>query len=53
MEIGSTQAIKSAVEAGLGVSILSKLTVARELEKGYLHKVDTSRVKIDRGFRLI
>src|SRR5699024_3117203 len=31
MELGSTQAIKSAVEAGLGVSILPKLSVQQEL----------------------
>ena len=28
MEIGSTQAIKSVVEAGLGITILPRLTVA-------------------------
>src|SRR5699024_7340135 len=31
MELGSTQAIKSAVEAGLGISILPKLSVQQEL----------------------
>ena len=40
MEISSTQAIKSAVEAGLGISILPRLTVARELEQGFLQEID-------------
>ena len=53
MEIGSTQAIKSAVEAGLGVSILPKLTVARELEQGYLRKVDISGINITRNLWLV
>lgn len=34
MNLGSTQAIKSAVEAGLGISIVSRLTVAKELKQG-------------------
>ncbi|WP_263707752.1 LysR family transcriptional regulator [Shouchella tritolerans] len=38
MELGSTQSIKSAVEAGLGISIVSRLTVAREIEQGFLHE---------------
>ncbi|MFF2498679.1 LysR substrate-binding domain-containing protein [Peribacillus sp. NPDC058075] len=53
MEIGSTQAIKSAVEAGLGVSILPRLTVARELEQGFLRKVGISRIEITRNLWLV
>ena len=53
MEIGSTQAIKSAVEAGLGVSILPKLTVARELEQGLLREVDISGINITRNLWLV
>ena len=47
MEIGSTQAIKSAVEAGLGVSILPRLTVSRELEQGTLREVSMDRSQSD------
>ncbi len=36
MELGTTQAIKSAVESGLGVSIVSRLTVAEEIKQGRL-----------------
>ncbi|MCK1983387.1 MULTISPECIES: LysR family transcriptional regulator [Peribacillus] len=53
MEIGSTQAIKSAVEAGLGISILPRLTVARELEQGFLCKVGISRIEITRNLWLV
>jgi DNA-binding transcriptional LysR family regulator len=36
MELGHTEAIKQAVVAGIGVSILSRLTVERELAAGLL-----------------
>ncbi|MCG7336659.1 LysR substrate-binding domain-containing protein [Sporosarcina sp. ACRSM] len=53
MEIGSTQAIKSAVEAGLGISILPKLTVTRELEQGFLHQVEIAGIKMTRNLWLV
>jgi len=53
MEIGSTQAIKSAVEAGLGISILPRLTVARELEQGFLHEIKMTGVDIKRNLWLV
>lgn len=42
MELNSTQAIKEAVMAGLGVSILSELTVQEECR---LHRLATLRIK--------
>ncbi len=42
MELGHTEAIKKAVEAGLGVSCLSRMAVARELSQGWLTEVKTS-----------
>ncbi len=36
MEFGSPESVKSSVEAGLGVSIVSKATVAKELKLGTL-----------------
>ena len=42
MELGHTEAIKKAVEAGLGVSCLSRMAVARELSHKWLTEVNTS-----------
>lgn len=53
MEIGTTQAIKSAIEAGLGISILPRLAVAKELEQGLLREVAISGVKITRNLWLV
>ena len=53
MEIGSTQAIKSTIEAGLGITILPRLTVARELEQGLLREVDISGVHITRNLWMV
>ncbi|MFK4390223.1 DNA-binding transcriptional LysR family regulator [Peribacillus frigoritolerans] len=53
MEIGSTQAIKSAVEAGLGISILPRLTVARELEQGFLREVNIYKINMARNLWLV
>jgi DNA-binding transcriptional LysR family regulator len=41
LELGHTEAIKRAVEAGLGVGCLSRLAVQRELDNGWLIKVQT------------
>lgn len=42
MELGHTEAIKKAVEAGLGVSCFSRMAVARELSHEWLIEVDTA-----------
>ncbi len=41
LELGHTEAIKKAVEAGLGVGCLSRMAVQRELDNHWLVKVDT------------
>ena len=42
MELGSPEAVKGAVEAGMGISIVSKATVAKELELKALAAVNLS-----------
>ena len=42
MELGHTEAIKKAVEAGLGVSCLSRTAVSRELTRKWLVEVKTN-----------
>ncbi len=42
MELGHTEAIKKAVEAGLGVSCLSRMAVSRELAQKWLVEVKTT-----------
>jgi len=39
MEMGSPEAVKSAVEAGLGISIVSKATVVKEIRLGTLKAI--------------
>ena len=41
MELGSLEAIKGAVESGMGVSILSKATLQKELKLGTLVAINT------------
>lgn len=48
MEIASTQAIKSAVEAGLGISFLSKMTLIRELEQGLIKEIKVHNLELKR-----
>ncbi len=40
MELGSPEAVKGAVEAGMGVSIVSRATIAKELQLGTLVAID-------------
>ncbi|MGS2779631.1 LysR family transcriptional regulator [Robertmurraya sp. GLU-23] len=53
MELGSTQSIKSAVEAELGISILPKLTVLRELKYGVLREVKIEDFQLLRDLWLV
>jgi DNA-binding transcriptional LysR family regulator len=47
MELGHTEAIKKAAEAGIGVSCLSRIAVQRELDNGWLVEID-SRLDLQR-----
>lgn len=50
MELGSTAAIKEALVAGLGVSILSRTSIQREIEDGLLKEVPIRGLKLERDF---
>ncbi len=52
-EIGSTAAIKEAVKAGIGISILSRRAIADDLACGRLATVGLSKLQILRPFYLI
>lgn len=52
-EMGSTEAVKEAVIAGLGVSVLSIQAVRRELLQGVLIQIPISGPKINRSFLMI
>jgi DNA-binding transcriptional LysR family regulator len=41
MELGSLEAIKGAVEAGMGISVISSATIQKELKLGTLVAIKT------------
>ncbi|MGG2199538.1 selenium metabolism-associated LysR family transcriptional regulator [Paenibacillus validus] len=53
MELGSTGAVKSAVEAGLGISILSQSSLKHEAALGVLQVKDVKDVSFARSFHAI
>lgn len=53
MELGSTGAVKSAVEAGLGITMLSPSTVRHEIALGLLKIVDIFDASFKRQFYAI
>ncbi|MCX7167251.1 MAG: LysR family transcriptional regulator [Rhodocyclales bacterium] len=52
LELGNVGAVKRAVEAGLGVSIVSRYAVLRELQDGRLKCLRVSGVKLERQLSL-
>ncbi len=50
---GSTDAIKEAVKAGLGISVLSRLSVADELKLNLLIEIKIKDVKLKRQFYIV
>jgi len=50
---GSTDAVKQAVKAGLGVSILSKFSVADELEHKLLEEIKLTDIHMKRNFYIV
>ena len=53
MDLDSTEAIKSAVETGLGIAFVSRWAIGKELELGTLKIGQVSGVKITRHFALV
>lgn len=53
MELGSTGAVKSAVEAGLGITMLSPSSVKHEIALGLVKMVDIRDVEFKRKFYAI
>jgi len=50
---GSTDAVKQAVKAGLGVAILSKFSVADELKHKILHEIKLTDIEMKRKFFIV
>jgi DNA-binding transcriptional LysR family regulator len=53
MDLDSTEAIKSAVEAGLGIGFVSRWAISKELELGALKVARVSGLRVTRHFTLI
>jgi DNA-binding transcriptional LysR family regulator len=53
IEFGNTEGVKKAVEAGLGVSILSKGVVQRELSAGLLQVIPLAGMNVKREYSYI
>ena len=53
MDLASNEAIKKAVEDGLGISIISKYVVQKEVDQGLLRMVTLAEEKIMRKFFII
>ncbi|NDI35888.1 LysR family transcriptional regulator [Chengkuizengella sediminis] len=53
MEFGSTQIIKESVESGIGISLLSKWAIQRELSSGTLHVVEFEGLPVRRKFSIV
>ncbi len=53
MELGSIQAIKSAIQAGLGIAFLSRLAVLEECQSGRLVEVPIEQFEIVRPLQIV
>lgn len=50
MELGSTEAVKEAIRAGFGISILSRISIRHELAEGSLVEVSIRGLNMKRDF---
>lgn len=53
MTLGSSEALKSAVESGVGYSIISNMAVKREMELGLLKQVPVKGMSLKRRFLIV
>ena len=53
MELNSIEAIKNAVQSGLGASFVSVTAIEKELKMGILHRAYIEEVKIHRTLSVI
>ncbi|WP_066069181.1 LysR family transcriptional regulator [Neobacillus soli] len=53
MEFGSTQLIKESVEAGLGISLLSRWAIVKELTHGYVGIIQVKGLPFKRNFSIL
>jgi DNA-binding transcriptional LysR family regulator len=53
LELGSNEAIKEAVMAGLGVAVLSRWVVLKEIDAGQLHALRVSKLSLDRDIFVV
>jgi DNA-binding transcriptional LysR family regulator len=53
INLDSTEAIKSAVEAGLGIAFVSRWAISKELELGTLRVAEVTGIRVVRHFSLI
>jgi DNA-binding transcriptional LysR family regulator len=53
MNLDSTEAIKSAVEVGLGIGFVSQWAISKELELGALRVAEVTGIKVLRNFSLV
>jgi len=51
--VGSTEAVKSAIESGVGYGIVSEIAVKNEIESGTLVKVCVKEMKLARQFLIV
>ena len=52
-EMGSTEAVRHSIKAGLGVSILSRVAVAEDVEAGHIEIIPVDGLDLKRSFFLV
>lgn len=53
MSLGSTEAVKNAVAAGLGIAVVSRLSIEHELASGALVEIELTDLEIRRELHLV